>query len=64
MRPEIDGSTREERYEYIKETFQCKGDCDVCGLCAVFRGKEPLVVFSDYIEGKRKFEEIYKEYKR
>lgn len=64
MRPEIENSTREERYEYIKETFPCRGDCDICGLCAVFKGNEPLVVFSDYIEGKRSFEEIYKEYKR
>jgi len=64
MRPEIESSTREERFNYIKETFSCKGDCDVCGICAVFRGKEPLVVFSDYVDGKRTFEEIYEEYKK
>jgi len=64
MRPEIKNSTRDERYNYIKETFPCKGDCDVCGICSVFRGREPIIVFSDYIEGKRTFEEIYEEYKR
>lgn len=37
--PEVASSTEEERREYIKETFPCIADCDMCGLCAVFRGK-------------------------
>lgn len=37
--PEIENSTEEERREYIKNTFRCIADCDMCGLCTVFRGK-------------------------
>ena len=31
--PEIENSTEEERREYIKNTFRCIADCDMCGLC-------------------------------
>lgn len=34
--PEIENSTEEERREYIKNTFRCIADCDMCGLCTVF----------------------------
>ena len=33
--PEIENSTEEERREYIKNTFRCIADCDMCGLCTV-----------------------------
>ncbi|MFQ7338415.1 MAG: hypothetical protein ACLROW_18945 [Roseburia faecis] len=39
--PEIKTSTEEERRQYIKDTFPCIADCDMCGLCTVFRGKDP-----------------------
>jgi hypothetical protein len=29
----------------------------------VFRGKEPLIVYADYIEGVRTFQEISEEYR-
>lgn len=63
MIPDISNSTREEREQYIKETFRCRSDCDNCGICKVYRGKEPLVVFADYIEGKKDFFEIQKDYR-
>ena len=31
--PEIKNSTEEERRQYIKNTFRCIADCDMCGLC-------------------------------
>ena len=37
--PEIASSTEEERRQYIKDTFPCIADCDMCGLCTVFKGK-------------------------
>ena len=43
--PEIENSTEEERREYIKNTFRCIADCDMCGLCTVFRGKDPEVAY-------------------
>ena len=39
--PEITSSTEEERRQYIKDTFKCIVDCDMCGLCTVFKGKDP-----------------------
>lgn len=39
--PEITSSTEEERRQYIKDTFKCIADCDMCGLCTVFKGKDP-----------------------
>lgn len=35
--PEIKTSTEEERRQYIKDTFPCIADCDMCGLCTVSR---------------------------
>lgn len=64
MEPDINTSTKEERLAYINKTFWCRSDCDSCGICQVFRGKEPLLVFADYIEGKRTFREISQEYRR
>ncbi len=61
--PEIEASTREERQRYILETFQCRGDCDSCGFCAMYRGKSPETVYDDYIEGRRGFLEITLEYR-
>ena len=61
--PDIENSTREERQAVIREMFKCIADCDACGLCRVFRGKEPEIAYQDYIEGKRSFVEISMEYR-
>lgn len=61
--PEIEASTKEERQKYILETFQCRGDCDACGFCAMYHGKSPETVYDAYIEGKRTFLEITQEYR-
>ena len=45
--PEIGNSTEEERRQYIKNTFRCIADCDMCGLCTVFHGKDPEVAYLD-----------------
>ena len=63
MIPDIASSTKEQRLAYIRETFRCRNDCDSCGLCQVFRGQEPMIVFADYIEGKRTFQEIMQKYR-
>ena len=51
--PEISDSTKEERAEYIRKKFVCISDCDMCGLCVVFHGKNPEIAYADYIDGKR-----------
>lgn len=61
--PEINSSTREERENYIKTTYKCIANCDMCGLCQIFHGKQPEVVFSDYIDGKREYLSVAADYK-
>jgi len=62
--PEITGSTEEERRAYIKNRFPCIADCDMCGLCKVFRGKDAETAYADYINGTRSFMEVSEDYKR
>ncbi len=62
--PEIKESTAEERRAYIKERFPCIADCDMCGLCKVFHGKDAQTAYADYIQGKRTFLEVSEDYKR
>ncbi len=56
--PGVEESTKEDRQKAIETMFRCISDCDSCGLCKIFRGKEPAMVFQDYIEGKCSFREI------
>ena len=63
MAPEISKSTKEERREYVKNRFPCIADCDACGLCSVFHGKDPEVAYADYIRGDRTFEEVSRDYR-
>ena len=62
--PDISDSTKEERAEYIRKKFVCISDCDMCGLCNVFHGKDPELAYRDYIEGLVSFEEISLRYQR
>ena len=61
--PEITESTTDERREYIKKRYPCISDCDMCGLCTVFQGKDPELAYSDYIEGNRTFEAVSEDYR-
>ena len=54
----------EERREYIKNRYPCISDCDMCGLCKVFRGKDPENAYDDYIKGKRSFVDVSADYKQ
>ena len=62
--PEIANSTVEERRAYIKEKYPCIADCDMCGLCKIFRGADAERAFDDYITGKRSFMEVSADYRR
>lgn len=61
--PDIRDSSEEDRRKYIKDKYPCIADCDMCGLCKVFRGKDPEVAYNDYIVGRRSFEEVSEDYK-
>lgn len=63
MAPELSSSTREEREAYIRETFWCRSDCDSCGICQVYGGKDPVIVYEAYIEGTKTFQEIAEQYR-
>lgn len=62
--PEIEDSTVEERRSFIKKRFPCIADCDMCGLCKVFRGKDAETAYDDYIRGERSFMDVSEDYKR
>lgn len=62
--PEIADSTADERRAFIKEKFPCIADCDMCGLCKVFHGKDAEVAFVDYIDGNKSFDEVYSGYRQ
>ncbi len=62
--PDIMDSTPEERREYVKKRFPCIADCDMCGLCKVFHGKDPEIAYGDYIKGIRSFADVSVDYKR
>lgn len=62
--PDINSSTREEREDYIRSTYRCIADCDMCGMCKVFHGKQPELAFSDYIEGARDYLSVLADYKQ
>lgn len=64
MVPDLHASTREEREDYINKTFYCRHNCEMCGICAIYKGKDPLVVYKDYIEGRTDFYEIARQYQR
>lgn len=61
--PELAASTAQERRAYIKERFPCIADCDMCGLCKVFHGKDAETAYNDYIDGSRTFLEVSQDYK-
>ena len=62
--PDIHKSTELERREYINSRFPCIADCDMCGLCKVFHGKDPECAYDDYIKGIRTFSEVSKDFNR
>ena len=56
--PEIAESTAEESRAYIRQRFPCIADCDMCGLCKVFRGKDAETAYKEYIDGEKSFLEV------
>ncbi len=64
LAPDLLTSTSDERRNYIKNRFPCIADCDMCGLCSVFHGKDPEIAYAAYIQGKRTFDEVSSDYKK
>ena len=62
--PDIRNSSEDERRKYIKDRYPCIADCDMCGLCTAFHGKDAETAYDDYIQGIRSFTEVSNDYKR
>ena len=63
MIPDIHHSTSEERRAYIEDKFKCISDCDSCGICLVYHGKDPVLVYKDYIDGNAEYLDIARKYR-
>ena len=61
--PEINASTQKERRDYIKNRYPCIADCDMCGLCKVFRGLDAEHAYNEYIIGKRSYHDVAADYR-
>jgi hypothetical protein len=62
--PDIASSTAEERRAFIRTRYPCIADCDMCGLCKVFRGMDAEHAFADYINGERSYMDVSADYRQ
>ena len=56
--PKIENSTVQERKAYVQEAWKCLHDCEACGKCRVLRGKDPEILYADYINGTRSYMDV------
>jgi hypothetical protein len=61
--PSINSSTREERAAYVRERYQCIANCDLCGLCKIFHGKDPEQALAAYIDGEAELSQVMMRYR-
>ncbi len=47
----IEESTKEERRAFVLKAWECMHDCESCGKCRILKGKDPEILYADYIEG-------------
>lgn len=62
--PQVERSTNEGRRAYIQQRFPCIADCDQCGFCAAYHGRDPETAYADYIAEKAEFLEVSLRYRR
>ena len=63
MAPSIATSTREERLAYVRRRYPCIADCDACGLCKIFHGRDVEDALADYIDGKEELAPVFMRYR-
>lgn len=61
--PEIGKSTEAERRDFVIQAYKCIGDCDACGICRIFKGKDPEIALDDFISGKRELFTVLSDYR-
>ena len=62
--PSITTSTHDERRTYVRERFKCISNCDLCGNCALFHGRDAETALADYIDGHAELPEVVMRYRR
>lgn len=61
--PSITTSTADERRSYVRERYVCISNCDLCGICATFHGRDVEQALQDYIDGHAELREVLKRYR-
>ena len=63
--PEIEPDTLLIDLVRSQGCYSVKRGCETanCGLCTVFRGKDPEHAYADYISGKRSYLEVSGDYR-
>lgn len=64
MAPGVAESTREERRAYVRERYRCIADCDQCGLCRLFHGRDAEQALAAYIEGHAELADVLRALRR
>ena len=64
MTPSIKDSTRDERLAWVRRRYPCIADCDACGNCALFHGRDAEDALADYIDGKEELPQVVMRYRR
>ena len=55
---QIEQSSQDERRAYVLNAWRCLHDCEACGKCRILKGKDPEILYADYIDGKRSYMDI------
>ena len=63
MAPTVAESTRDERLSYVRERYRCIADCDQCGLCKLFHGKDAEQALAAYIDGEDELAVVMRRYR-
>jgi len=61
---ECEGLSRDERIAFVKEQWRCLNHCPSCGKCHILKGRDPEILYADYIDGTRQYIDITKEIRR
>ena len=48
----------------MRKRYVCIADCDACGICALFHGRDPEDALADYIDGKEELPQVVMKYRR
>ena len=55
---QIEQSSQDERRAYVLNAWRCLHDCEACGKCRILKGKDPEILYADYIDGKCSYMDI------